>query len=65
MFGLLDLFGNSFLPLMQFGFWVLGLNDRAEALIRDSVPSDPLNGPSGAHSIDTDEERTVGASNAA
>jgi len=32
MFGLLDLIGNSFLPLMQLGYWVLGLSEQADAL---------------------------------
>ena len=32
MFGLFDLIGSSFLPLMQFGFWVFGLSEQAEAL---------------------------------
>ena len=30
MFGLFDLIGGSFLPLMQFSFWVLGLGEQAK-----------------------------------
>ena len=40
MFGLFDLIGSSFLPLMQFNFWVLELGEQAEAIARtDDDPS--------------------------
>ncbi|MEC7140986.1 MAG: hypothetical protein VXX01_06590, partial [Pseudomonadota bacterium] len=47
MFGLFDLIGSSFLPLMQFSFWVLGLDEQAEALARTADDPSRSTGASG------------------
>ena len=54
MFGLFDLIGSSFLPLMQFSFWVLGLGEQAEALARTADDPSRSTGASG----DTEKVKT-------
>ena len=65
MFGLFDLIGNSFLPLMQFSFWVFGLSEQAEALAplagdpsrATSAPGDATKVTTANGSIDSTADR--------
>ena len=61
MFGLFDLIGSSFLPLMQFSFWVFGLSEQADALAPPAGdPSSDASAPGDAAKVTTADGSTDG-----
>ena len=59
MFGLFDLIGSSFLPLMQFSFWVFGLSEQAEAFATPAVDASGNSSSDASGSGDTAKATTA------